>query len=220
MIIAKWSAGKIFKDLLKRIMNLDIAPGSKLTETELSQEYNVSRTPVREALQHLSVKGYVVIKPKNGCYVRQLDLLELDEYYDIRVALELEALELISKNTPYLKVKELAEKWDPEVMRFGKTSTESLKDAEEDFHIELAALSGNTTLIKYLKDVNNNLRIIRRLGFPDDQSVHDTYLEHHKICIAILNNDFVEAKLELRKHIYISQEKGRQVTLFQLRRSH
>jgi len=219
MIITKWTADKIYKNLLKRIMNLDIYPGSRLTETELSQEYQVSRTPIREALQHLSVKGYVTIKPKNGCYVRRLDLFELAEYYDIRVALELEALELLCKSVPYAEINALAEKWDPELMGFGSTSTEALKDAEETFHIELAALSGNQTLVRYLQDVNNNLRIIRRLGFPDDESVYETYLDHHQICLSILNDDFTEARQQLRKHIHISQAKGRQVTLSQLKRS-
>lgn len=212
----KWTTDRIYHDLRQGIMNLDLYPGSRVTETELAQRYHVSRTPVREALQRLAVEGYLTIKPKHGCYIRQLDVFELAEYYDVRIGLELEAVALLTQRIPYREVAQLADDWDPEKARYGLEGTDQFKDAEEAFHIRLAGLSGNPVLLQYLRDVNDHIRIVRRLGLPDRDSVEKTYREHHEICQRILANDLDGANRMLRAHIHESQSKSREVTLAQL----
>ena len=214
----KWTADRIYQNLRQGIMTLELYPGSRVTETELAQRFGVSRTPVREALQRLAVEGYLTIRPKHGCYIRQLDVFELAESYDVRVGLELESVALMGKRIPYREVAELAEDWDPGRAGYGLEGTESFKDAEESFHIRLAGLCGNPVLVQYLKDVNNHIRIVRRLGLPDRDSVLKTYHEHYDICQRILANDLDGAATLLRAHIYESQAKSREVTLVQLER--
>jgi len=212
----QWVADRIYESLRHSIMNFELYPGSRVTETELAQRFEVSRTPIREALQRLAVEGYLIIRPKHGCYIRNLDVFELAEYYDVRVGLEVEAIELMGRRIPYREVAALAEDWDPARLKYGDEGTEALKDAEEDFHIRLAALSGNPILVQYLQDVNNHIRILRRLGFPDRDAVISTYQEHYEICQSILAADLPEACRLIRTHIHASQAKGREVTLAQL----
>ncbi|MBC7191811.1 GntR family transcriptional regulator [Marinobacter sp.] len=212
----QWVADRIYESLRCSIMNFELYPGSRVTETELAQRFDVSRTPIREALQRLAVEGYLTIRPKHGCYIRNLDVFELAEYYDVRVGLEVEAVELMGRRIPYRDLAALAEDWNPEHLKYGDEGTEALKDAEEDFHIRLAELSGNPILVQYLRDVNNHIRILRRLGFPDQDAVISTYQEHYEICQSILTNDIPKACRLLRTHIHASQAKGREVTLAQL----
>ncbi|HBC33930.1 MAG TPA: hypothetical protein DC045_06340 [Marinobacter adhaerens] len=138
------------------------------------------------------------------------------EYYDVRVGLELEGIALMGQRIPYREVAQLAEDWDPEQARYGMSGSEEFKDAEELFHIRLAELCGNPILVQYLRDVNNHIRIVRRLGLPDQDSVMQTYREHHEICQRILANDMDGAAVMLRAHIHESQAKSREVTLAQL----
>ena len=105
----KWTTDRIYDNLRQGIMTLELYPGSRVTETELAQRFGVSRTPVREALQRLAVEGYLTIRPKHGCYIRQLDVFELAEYYDVRVGLELEGVALTSQRVPYRELAQLAE---------------------------------------------------------------------------------------------------------------
>ena len=212
----KWTADRIYQNLRQGIMNLELYPGSRVTETELAQRFGVSRTPVREALQRLAFEGYLTIRPKHGCYIRQLDVFELAEYYDVRVGLELEGIALMGQRIPYREVAQLAEDWDPERAGYGVEGSEQFKDAEESFHIRLAGLCGNSVLVQYLRDVNDHIRIVRRLGLPDRDSVMKTYREHHQICQRILSNDLDGATTMLRAHIHESQAKSREVTLAQL----
>jgi len=212
----KWTTDRIYDNLRQGIMTLELYPGSRVTETELAQRFGVSRTPVREALQRLAVEGYLTIRPKHGCYIRQLDVFELAEYYDVRVGLELEGVALTSQRVPYRELAQLADDWDPRKLMYGSEGTECFKDAEEAFHIRLASLSGNTVLVQYLKGVNDHIRIVRRLGLPDTESVMKTYEEHYEICQRILANDLSAATNVLRAHIHESQAKSREVTLAQL----
>ena len=170
-----WVADRVYQTLRRSIMNFELYPGTRVTETELAQRFGVSRTPIREALQRLSVEGYLTIRPKHGCYIRSLDVFELAEYYDVRVALEVEAIELMGRRIPY---RDLAHAWDPQRLQFRDRGTDKLKDAEENFHVRLAELSGNPILLKYLKDVNNHIRILRWLGL-----LHHTVLgpESHRL---------------------------------------
>ena len=63
-------------------------PGSRLFEEELVEQFNISRSPIREALKILEHDGLVLIEPRRGARVAQLSITDLDEVYATRVALE------------------------------------------------------------------------------------------------------------------------------------
>ena len=64
------------------------APGMSLVQEDLAQRFGVSRSPVREALRILGTEGLVVIQPGEGATVRRLSRADLEEIYDLRLALE------------------------------------------------------------------------------------------------------------------------------------
>lgn len=212
----KWSTDSIYQSLRQRIMDFDLYPGARVTEERLADEFGVSRTPVREALQRLSAEDYLTIKPKKGCFIRELHVFELLEYYDVRIGLEIEVIELLGRRVPHRAMMELADRWDPARQSMGNVGDESFRAAEEGFHLELAELTGNLTLQRHLTEINDHIRVLRRFGFPDEDAVISTYEEHHDICRAILRGDIDEAKRGMRHHIESSQAKGRKVTLAQL----
>lgn len=214
----KWSTDSIYQCLRKRIMDFELYPGSRVTEVRLADEFGVSRTPVREALQRLSTEGYLTIKPKTGCFIRELHMADLLENYDVRIGLELEVIELLGRRVPYRGIMDLAAQWDPVSLRLGREGSESFRDLEEAFHLQLAELTGNVTLKRCLASLNDRIRVLRRFGFPDEEAVISTYEEHQGICQAILRNEIAEAKQLMRDHIEISQSKGRKVTLAQLQK--
>lgn len=74
--------------LLKRIVYLEYEPGALISETDLCSEFQVSRTPLREALLELRTLGLVDIVPRSGTYVSKLDLVELRDLYVVKQGLE------------------------------------------------------------------------------------------------------------------------------------
>ena len=148
--------------------------------------------------------------------MRTIDMVQIGQYYDIRVALERAAIEetQVQRNRNAIEV--LAEKWDPQRQLFGVEITEQLKHEEEMFHIELAQASRNEVLVNYLADVNNHIRAVRRLGWPDSASVDDTYAEHYLICQLMLERKTKRAIDEMINHIRKSQDLSSRITLKQI----
>ena len=72
----------------EKIIYGELMPGSRLFEEELVEQFNISRSPIREALKILEHDGLVLIEPRRGARVAQLSITDLDEVYATRVALE------------------------------------------------------------------------------------------------------------------------------------
>jgi len=213
---AKLSAHEIYSALRKMIIAMEILPGTRVTESQLADYFSVSRTPVRAALHKLESENLLWIKPKQGCFIRNIDLSQISHYYDVRVTLENMVLSELSKQGDSKELRQLSSLWHPDTMSFGVKVTDELKEAEENFHTQLATLSGNSALLNYITDINHRIRGVRLLGWPDQKSVTDTYEQHFRICQLVLNGDLITAQAEMTVHIRNSQEKASQVTLHQL----
>lgn len=214
---------EIYHDLWQQIISFDLFPGSRVTETELAESYKISRTPIREALKRLEVEGLITIRPKQGCYVRQVDIELISDYYTVRVALESMTVELACEHMSDEELQKFADTWNPKNLNPARYDLEHIKKHEESFHMVIASGSKNTVLQEYLEDVNNRIRPIRMLGFPDKKSILDTYTEHFEIISFIQQRNVTKAKAAMIAHIRKSQNIARSVTLSQLeqyRRKH
>src|SRR6218665_3988653 len=78
----------VLRELERRILAGDLAPGDKLNEADLAAELNVSRGPVREAFRALEQSGLVRTEKNRGVFVRQVSLEEADEIYEVRAGLD------------------------------------------------------------------------------------------------------------------------------------
>src|SRR4026209_2316771 len=86
-------SASIVGTLKQRIVGWQYPPEHRLTEESLCREFGVSRSPVREALRALVTNGFVRKMQNRGYAVRQLDLREVEELYDLRTAIELHVVE-------------------------------------------------------------------------------------------------------------------------------
>lgn len=80
--------GDVYDKLKQQILEVKRAPGDFLFETELAQEFGVSKTPVREALHLLSQTGWVVVLPRKGYIVRPVELHDVRDIFAIRKLIE------------------------------------------------------------------------------------------------------------------------------------
>jgi DNA-binding GntR family transcriptional regulator len=215
----KPSSHEVYSELRDMILNFDIYPGSRVTEQELASIFGVSRTPVRAALQRLEAEGYLTIQPKQGCYIRALDIAELTQYYQVRIALEMFSLELACTYMPDAKLKELAEAWDPDKQHERSDNPEEMEARDESFHMALAEGGGNLALVEYLADINRRIRIVRRLDFTNSERIDKTYDEHHTLCLHLLARNLARAQALMREHITHSENFAKNLTLTQLAKS-
>lgn len=84
---------RVAKEIRHLILMGKFKPGKKMLETTIAQELNVSRNPVREALRQLEQEGIVEYIPQKGCFLREINLEELEEIFRLRANLEIISLE-------------------------------------------------------------------------------------------------------------------------------
>jgi DNA-binding GntR family transcriptional regulator len=207
----------IYSVLREMILTFELYPGSRVTETELAEYFEVSRTPIREALLKLENEGHLTIRAKQGCFIRQIDVAELSEYYRVRTALELAAVEDACTHMPTIEVERLIALWSPENKPENITANQ-MEDWDESFHIAIALGGKNEVLVKYLQDINDHIRVIRRVDFDNTERIKHTFDDHQKILQAILLRDVTTARNLIKRHIQRSEEFAKTLTLTQLAR--
>lgn len=190
----------------------------RVTENELAAMFGVSRTPVRQALQRLEIEGFLSIRPKHGCFIRTLDVNELMEYYEARIAIEMLIVEAAVARMSDKQVEAMMQIWQPDKHDNEQQAGIDLGDKDEQFHVGLALESGKPVLADVLKNINHRIRIIRRLDLNTDNRSQRTYSEHYEILQHIHDRDCHKAKLAMKKHIQRSREFAKTLTLTALAR--
>jgi DNA-binding GntR family transcriptional regulator len=210
------TADGVYTAMKEMILSFELHPGARFTESEIAARFGVSRTPVREALQRLQSEHYVNIRSKQGCFVRDIDIADLTQRYQVRIELEMLSLQLACLHMPDQALEKLAAEWDPALQRHGPSRPDLMLEREESFHLALAAGGGNGPLHAYIKDINQHIRIVRRLDFTSPERVASTYQEHHRIARLLLGRELKAAQRMMRQHISQSMEFAKTLTLVKL----
>lgn len=197
---------EVFSTLKERIIHWEYSPAHRFKEEELSEEFGVSRSPVREALQMLVENGLVSKVLHQGYAVRQPDAAEIHELYDVRVALELFIVEMLAREgMPVSAWAELYHAWEKILDNLPETAAD-FAQADEAFHEKLADAAGNQALVHYLHHVNERLHFMRMTDITTPARLCSTCEQHLEILNAIKNGDVHAAREAMRMNI----EGGRQ----------
>ena len=132
--------------LLERIVEGDLAPGSRIVETRIAREFGISQAPVREALRSLSSLGLVEMRPHRGAWVRKPSGEELVEAVQVRGVLEAFAAEQAAPKISEEVLAKLTRLRDEmvDLAADGDALAQAHKNAE--FHATIIEASGNATL--------------------------------------------------------------------------
>ena len=173
----------VYQQLRDEILNGRISPRERLTEPKLGKLFDVSRTPVREALSRLLSDG-LVERTDFGYAVVVPSLEDLRNLYELRITLELRGIARAIEN-PQVR-------HDEELLRTEREKWAELRDAppepdasfvlfDEGFHQVLSRSSGNTQLTGALVTVNQKIRAVRMHDFVETDRITATIDEHLEI---------------------------------------
>lgn len=194
-------SASIVATLKERIVGWNYPPEHRLTELGLCREFGVSRSPVREALRALVNNGFVRKLPNRGYAVRQLDLYEIQELYDLRTALELHVVEqLAASGARRSELAGLKREWKAILVSAPKKG-EELAQLDARFHETLAELGGNRMLLADLRRINERLLVLRMIDFGRDRRSETTCHQHMKVVERILAGDAGGAREAMRHNI-------------------
>jgi DNA-binding GntR family transcriptional regulator len=200
--------GSIVATIKERVIAWQYPPEYRLTEEALCREFNVSRSPVREALRVLATNGLVKRMANRGYAVRQVNLREIEEIYEVRLALELYAIEaLAGRGAPQKALAALQETWEAVRNAPDNRKGEDLAELDTTFHESLAALIGNETLLREIKAINERLFVFRMIDFGRADRVESTCAQHLNILERVGAKDIEGARAAIRMNI----EDGRKI---------
>lgn len=163
-------------------------PGERLNEVEIAAELEVSRGPVREALQRLSRDGLLRMESHRGAFVRELDVAEVRELFEVRSSLERQAASLAAERAGSDEIVTLRALLDS-----SRGAVEADGDPHYperlDLHEQIVRCSRNEALMRYLQLVNQELKLVRaRSGFLAIRAPK-AFEEHTQVVEAIAARD-------------------------------
>lgn len=200
------TADKTFLQLRESIVEGDIRPGSKLSETELSAKYAVGRSVIREAINRLESCHLVERKANVGARVVALTSEGLLELYQVREALEGMAARLAARNMTDQEIADLNNLLKTHFKKVKTADSYYQKAGDVDFHYRIILGSKNSHLISILiDDIYHLVRMYRvQLGMEGPR-VSTAFDEHKNIVQAISNRDEELAEMLMRRHISYSK---------------
>jgi DNA-binding GntR family transcriptional regulator len=132
---------------------------------------------------------------------------EVEEMYEVRLALELYAVEtLATRGAPADELAAMAKTWNA-LRRHPKRDVEELAALDARFHEGLASLLGNATLMRQLETINERLHLFRTIDFAKTNRVAATCAQHLAILDCIAARDAAGAREAMRRNI----EDGRNI---------
>jgi phosphonate utilization transcriptional regulator len=199
------------REIERRILAGELAPGAKLNEAELAMAMGVSRGPVREAFRALEQAGLVHTQKNRGVFVRQVSLEEADEIYEVRAALEAQIGRLAAKRITPAQLERLR----GIVKRMHAVGRSRDADAyfplNLEFHEVLAAAAANRALAANYRRVVNELNLYRRETLTRNLDIIPVSTQDHEAIVnAIAKGDAAAAERLLYDHVINSRARVHQ----------
>lgn len=184
-------AQTVYEALRRDIIEMRDQPGDPLDETTLSRRFNVSRTPVREALVRLAAEGLVTTLPNRNTVVSAIDFASIPIYFD--------ALTLMYRVTTRLAALRRSERDLEEIRSLQAGFTKSVNAADalgmiavnRDFHVRIAEAGGNAYFTQlFARLLDEGRRLLRIYYSTYNDRLPRRYVDEHDAIIdAIVGRD-------------------------------
>lgn len=195
-------------DQLRRALEEDIfagtlKPGDRLDEQSLAHRFEVSRTPVREALRQLSASGLVEVRPRQGAVVSVITLPRLVEMFEVMAELEAMCARLAARR--------MSDKERADLKRFvedcedfeKKTDLEGYYAANKVFHDAIYDGSHNEVLADMTRSLHRRTAPYRRHQLNRPGRINESLSEHKEVVDAILAYDADAASRLMARHVNV-----------------
>ncbi len=200
---ARSAAARIYDDLRQRILSLELPPGSGLLRSELADHYEVSVTPLRDALQLLEQDGLVEIYPQSRTQVTRIDLAKVYEAHLLRVALETEVVRRLAERDCSDTVAHCRAVIELQrSVADDRAQLQLFQQLDEYFHACLFAALSLEDLQKIVRSCAGHLDRVRRLQTHSGEKIRNIIAGHVAIVDAIESGDAQAAMDALRKHLW------------------
>lgn len=192
-----------YEAIKEKIISKEFEPGKILNERQLSKDFGISRTPIREALMKLSFEGWIINEPYKPTHVREFDLDSILEAQKVRSALEILAVKEASKRINEKDIKVLE---DLLLEQQKVDDYNSLIKLDRSFHEYIYKLSNNFLLIGLMKNINDIVRYFGLIAMKDPGRTEVVFKEHREIIEGLKKRDIEKSKKAMSRHMFMTEK--------------
>jgi len=194
------AADKAYHQIKEKIVTVQMMPGTVIRETELMDDLNLGRTPVREALKRLQTEQLVEVVPRRGLFVADITITDLQQIYEVRVEIESLCARLAAERFTSENLIEM-QKLVAEYRVADRSDKDWVLHHDRQLHELLARSAGNKFLYHDFEQYYNLSARIWHLAL-NRVRVEDINVEAHiGILAAIETGDCLQADSRMREHI-------------------
>ncbi|MDD3168545.1 MAG: GntR family transcriptional regulator [Eubacteriales bacterium] len=179
----------LFSNLRKDILQGRLHQGEKLTEQQICDEYNVSRTPVREAFRQLELEGFIETIPNRGAFVVGFSPQDIQDMYELRKAYEVLAVKWAIERITREESEKLEEAFEFMEFYTQKKDAEKMMNINMNFHELIYRASHNRMLYHILSSYQLYIKQSRTSRSNTADHLEGILQEHRAIFEAFKHRD-------------------------------
>lgn len=194
------TTAQIVRTLTQAIVAHQLAPGTKLVEQKLADQFGVSRTLVRQALLQLSQHQLIRLEPARGAFVAAPSVNEAREVFAVRRMLEVEMTRQFVHHVTPARIRALKAHVAQEKLAVDQGDVTGRTALLGDFHVRMAELMGNDVLAQVLGQLASRCALIT-LMYQSDRAAQHSHDEHGQIIKALAAKDEALAVQLMQAHL-------------------
>ena len=195
------AAVQVFEYLRENIINLHLKPATPLDRHVLAEQFNLSQTPIRDALLRLEEDGLVDIFPQRATAVRRIDVASAKRAHFLRLSVELEVVRVLAASPSEELVSRLAAILSQQANALESFDFPRFVWADQTFHRMMYEAAGVEPLWHVTRRLSGNLDRLRLLHVPMPGKAASIIVQHQRILDMVANGDVAQAEQAVRSHL-------------------
>ncbi|WP_068675059.1 GntR family transcriptional regulator [Oceanobacillus sp. Castelsardo] len=194
---------QVYNVLRGKIIAREYMPSEKLDIHKLAEEFGVSRSPVKDAVNQLVYDGLIEIIPRKGTYVTELNFIEFIEVLDARLMIELWAAKQIVHTISNKKIEQwgkMVQEMDS-LLEVSPFHFDSYNKLDMQFHSTLIDWTDNNKIKEIFSSLNTHVSLSRIVHSTSLESTFKRHKDHSRLYEAMKNRDLPSFSDAITEHI-------------------
>lgn len=201
----------IARQIATDIFNEKLSAGQQIIEDRYAEDFGTSRAPVREALYLLAIEGLIERVPRRGAYVKRYNKQDIKDLYEVRLALELIAVNRIQPPIEESQISKMDQIIVNMETAISEGSHEKYTQLNSEYHIHLITLSKSEVLKNLYSRLGSPLMALQKLSFIKLKDIEDSLADHRILWSLLLTGKRTTAEAVLKEH---NQEALERISLY------
>jgi DNA-binding GntR family transcriptional regulator len=198
---ARKSVGGLVQEIESLVLSGELLPGAKLDEQGLAQRFQVSRTPVREALRQLASGGLIELRPNRGAFVAKVTPEQLEEMFVAMAEMEATCARLAAMSMSPVERRGLQRLHERMAGMAEGEQVEEFRAANETFHGLIYQGAHNGLLEDATRVLRRRVAAYRRAQFRTPKRLASSQAEHEAVVKAIVSGEPARAHAAMLQHV-------------------